>query len=457
MHFPCDKCKRAGAICSGLEGERCGRCRAIRKPCSHNTQPRPSPSKSSPPGAVKFMSSLSFSATEKGLVPLRAKEDRSEALSGQPAGGQITLKLKLGTRVLGKSVAPNGTPPSVYIVHVAEQKKLSRRIFKVALPFKSSTTQNDTLAESQDEDDNAVEELMDSDGRDEENGGAGTVSEIAQGRLVAPGTVDSQESTIAFISRPAIPDHAFTLRDDSTVYCLHDGAHTNTSFAPMVEVTDVNISTGAPTMTIESIDCRDASNEALSQSVEDLEGSNPLSNNCTKGPSKGLCHFGPAERWNPASHTVIHDFPEYRNTPNSGNVVNGPLSDLASDPAPYCSQEVCTRAADGAAVGGGSLSSTSATSSGVSPHVDLQAGCARSAAATLPVPPNEPTSISPSQVAASEGAALAERMSVDDEVVRFMEIALSGMAQVQDGLRGVFAIQKRRRAVQKRKTTIGDK
>jgi len=60
-------------------------------------------------------------------------------------------------------------------------------------------------------------------------------------------------------------------------------------------------------------------------------------------------------------------------------------------------------------------------------------------------------------VAASEGAALAERMSVDDEVVRFMEIALSGMAQVQDGLRGVFAIQKRRRAVQKRKTTIGDK
>jgi hypothetical protein len=48
-------------------------------------------------------------------------------------------------------------------------------------------------------------------------------------------------------------------------------------------------------------------------------------------------------------------------------------------------------------------------------------------------------------------------MSVDDEIVRFMEIALSGMAQVQDGLRGVFAIQKRRRAVQKRKTTIGDK
>jgi len=40
---------------------------------------------------------------------------------------------------------------------------------------------------------------------------------------------------------------------------------------------------------------------------------------------------------------------------------------------------------------------------------------------------------------------------VDEEIVRFMEITLNGMAQVQDGLRGVFAIQKRRRTVQKRK------
>jgi len=45
---------------------------------------------------------------------------------------------------------------------------------------------------------------------------------------------------------------------------------------------------------------------------------------------------------------------------------------------------------------------------------------------------------------------------MDDEIVRYMEITLSGMAQVQDGLRGVLAIQKRRR-VQKRKMAVRDK
>jgi hypothetical protein len=49
------------------------------------------------------------------------------------------------------------------------------------------------------------------------------------------------------------------------------------------------------------------------------------------------------------------------------------------------------------------------------------------------------------------------RTTVDEEIVRFMEITLNGMAQVQDGLRGVFAIQGRRRAVQKRKMAMGDK
>jgi len=95
-----------------------------------------------------------------------------------------------------------------------------------------------------------------------------------------------------------------------------------------------------------------------------------------------------------------------------------------------------------------------ATGSSVAPHADLRAGCARSAAATPPARPREPTRISPPQVA-DEGPAPAERTSVDEEIVRFMEITLSGMAQVQDGLRGVFAIQKRRRAVQKRKMTVG--
>ncbi len=54
-------------------------------------------------------------------------------------------------------------------------------------------------------------------------------------------------------------------------------------------------------------------------------------------------------------------------------------------------------------------------------------------------------------------ADVAPQTSVDEEIVRFMEITLNGMAQVQDGLRGVFAIQKRRRTVQKRKMAVGSK
>lgn len=295
------------------------------------------------------------------------------------------------------------------------------------------------------------------DGRDEENGGVGTIFEIAQGDPVAPGTVDSQESTIGFITQGAIPDHSSTLRNDSTAYGLSGNAHTDTSFAPMAKATDVNISTGAATVTIKSLNCRGPTNESLSQSVEDHEGSNSLSNDCVTGPSRGLCHRGPAEQWNSASHTVIHDFPESRNAPKSGNIVDGPLSDPAGDPAPDCSQEVCTRAADRAAVGGGSLGTMPATSSSVAPHADLRAGCAQSAAVTPPTAPREPTRNSPPLQVADEGPAPAERMSVDEEIVHFMEITLSGMAQVQDGLRGVFAIQKRRRTVQKRKMAVGDK
>jgi hypothetical protein len=143
-------------------------------------------------------------------------------------------------------------------------------------------------------------------------------------------------------------------------------------------------------------------------------------------------------------------------TPNPGDVVEGPLGDPAGDPAPDCSQEVCTRAADRAAAGGGSRSTTPAAGSGVSQVVDPRGGCRQSGATSLPAPPDESTRMCPPQVV-SEEPSPAEQMAVDDEIVRFMEITLNGMAQVQDGLRGVFAIQKRRRAVQKRKTVAGDK
>lgn len=288
------------------------------------------------------------------------------------------------------------------------------------------------------------------DGNEEGNGGAGTVAKIAQGDVAALGIANTQQSTAAFISQAAVPERISTLRDDNTADCSHDSAHADTSFAFTAEATGVTNCTNAPTMTIKSIGCRGSSNAP--PSVEDHERSNSLSNDCPTGPSNGLCHFSFPKRWNPASHTVIHGFQESPYL-NSRTIVNSPLSDPADAPALDCSQEVCTRAADGAAVGGGSSSSTQATMSG---HMDLRVGCAPSAATTPPAP-HEPTTTCPSQVA-DEGSAPTDRMSVDEEIVRFMEITLTGMAQVQDGLRGVFAIQKRRRAVQKRKIVVaGDK
>jgi hypothetical protein len=284
------------------------------------------------------------------------------------------------------------------------------------------------------------------DGNEEESGGVGTVATIAQGDAAALGTANTQQSTVAFA---AVPECTSTLRDDDTADCSPADA----SFAFTAEATGVTDCTNAPTMTIKSIGCRGSSNVPLLQSAEDHEGSNSLSKDCATGPSNGLCHFGPPKRWYPASRTVIHDFQESPH-PNSRTIVNGPLSDPADAPALDCSQEVCTRAADGAAVGGGLSSSMQAPMSGVSPHImDLRVGCAPSAATTPPAPPHEPTTTCPSQ-STDEGSAPTDRMSVDEEIVRFMEITLTGMAQVQDGLRGVFAIQKRRRAVQKRKVVV---
>lgn len=88
MPFPCHKCERAGAICSGIEGERCGRCRAIRKPCSHNAQPRPSRSKSDPPLRARFAIPVSSSTFVKGPAAALAfgakKDERLEALNKRP-------------------------------------------------------------------------------------------------------------------------------------------------------------------------------------------------------------------------------------------------------------------------------------------------------------------------------------------------------------------------------------
>jgi len=144
---------------------------------------------------------------------------------------------------------------------------------------------------------------------------------------------------------------------------------------------------------------------------------------------------------------------------------DGPFSDPAGDPAPDCSQEVCMRAADGAAAGGGLPSPprfvpVTCLESGGSlegDDVDPRTGCQQNGnASLLSTTLQGQTSICgpPPSPKMADGA---PRTSVDEEIVRFMEITLNGMAQVQDGLRGVFAIQKRRRAVQKRKMAVGNK
>lgn len=110
MAFPCEKCKRAGAVCSGLEGERCGRCRAIRKPCSHNAQPRPSRSKSDLPLTARFAIPVSSSTFVKGPAAAFAfgakKDERLEALNRR-LGGEKTKP----ANVLGTSTTCNGMSP----------------------------------------------------------------------------------------------------------------------------------------------------------------------------------------------------------------------------------------------------------------------------------------------------------------------------------------------------------
>jgi hypothetical protein len=118
MPFPCDKCKRAGAICSGLEGERCGRCRAIRKPCSHNAQPRPSRSKSDPPLRARFAIPLSSStfatATAAAFVFGARKDERLEALNRRPGSEKMKSGIDLGT----SATCSGMSPLSVHVVHV---------------------------------------------------------------------------------------------------------------------------------------------------------------------------------------------------------------------------------------------------------------------------------------------------------------------------------------------------
>jgi len=223
MPFPCDKCKRAGAICSGLEGQRCGRCRAIRKPCSHNFQPRSLRSKSDPPLRVKL------AATASACGP-----DEDESLE-EPDRQPESEKMAPGNVLETSSVPLPQTP--------------------------SSRASNDSLAESQDEDDKVVEELMDREGGEEENVAVETICFAdAQGDTGGSTIVGSQGSPAAFvISQDAIPDHTFTRHDDSIQDSPHGDVHADTPIASVCKVTDVDISTRVPTTTV--------GNETLPQSV----------------------------------------------------------------------------------------------------------------------------------------------------------------------------------------------
>jgi hypothetical protein len=314
----------------------------------------------------------------------------------------------------------------------------------------SSRASNDSLAESQDEDDKVVEELMDREGGEEEPVGIETVCFAdAQVNPGASTIVGSQGSPAAFvISQGAIPDYTFTRHDNSTEDNSHGDVHMDTPMASVCKVTDVDISTRVPTTTVGSLDCQ--GDETLPQSgEEDLEGSNiPSINSRASDPPAERRHHNSTERCNsPTMHTN-----------------DGPFSDPTGDPAPDCSQEVCMLAADGAAAGGGLPSPprfvpVTCLESGGSlegDNVDPRTGCQQNGnASPLSITPQGRTTACrpPASLTVADGA---PRTSVDEEIVRFMEITLNGMAQVQDGLRGVFAIQKRRRAVQKRKMVVGN-
>jgi hypothetical protein len=295
---------------------------------------------------------------------------------------------------------------------------------------------------------------MDREAGEEGNVGVETVCFAdAQVDTGASTIVGSQGSPAAFvISQDAIPDHTFTRHDDSSQDSPHGDVHVDTPIESVCKVTDVNISTRVPTTTVGSLDCQGGTgNETLPQSGEEgLEESNiPSINSCASDPPEERRHYNSTERWNsPTMHTD-----------------DGPFSDTAGDPAPDCSQEVCMRAADGAAAGGGLPSPprfvpVTGPESGGSlegDNVDLRTGYQQNGnVSPLSTPPQGRTSIfrPPPSPRMADGA---PRTSVDEEIVRFMEITLNGMAQVQDGLRGVFAIQKRRRAVQKRKMAVGNK
>jgi hypothetical protein len=255
--------------------------------------------------------------------------------------------------------------------------------------------------------------------------------------------VGSQGSPAAFvISQDAIPDHTFTRLDNSTQDSPHGDVHVDTPIASVCKVTDVDISMRVPTTTVGSLHCQaDTGNETLPQSGEEgLEGSNiPSINSCASDPPDERRHYNSTGRWDtPTMHTD-----------------ESPFSDPAGDPAPDCSQEVCIHAADGAAAGGG-LPSPPRFVPVIGPgpggslegdNVDPRTGCQQNGNASRSIhrPPPSPKM--------ADGT---PRTSVDEEIVRFMEITLNGMTQVQDGLRGVFAIQKRRRAVQKRRMAVGE-
>jgi hypothetical protein len=123
MPFPCDKCKRAGAICSGLEGQRCGRCRAIRKPCSHNEQPRPSRSKSDPPLRARFVVPVSSSTFVNGPAAASACDPRKDEAPEDPNRRPESEKMILANVFETSS----GMCPLSVHVYVTGYKRLSRR------------------------------------------------------------------------------------------------------------------------------------------------------------------------------------------------------------------------------------------------------------------------------------------------------------------------------------------
>ncbi|KAI0259441.1 hypothetical protein BC834DRAFT_630359 [Gloeopeniophorella convolvens] len=440
MTTRCDKCLQAGAVCSGIEGERCGRCRSIRRPCSHSL-----------PARSKVKTEPVDRAVEKSPVTPG---------TGELPRGEVTRKRQLTLRLSGK-------PKSRDVLGSANHSSASTREANAqdaavaATSSKSGTGTGGSPPDSLQEDDDAVEELMDLDGLGEnENAGANPASRpnVQEKLPIPPANVPNppaRERTSpvqnTVFTDVLIPPEGYTQPQPRPE--LPDKPSSSQPSALEVSATMVAVDTHpSPILPTEETTHEDHASsvpDAPAASAVPLEPSvespvPPIQMENEPSAAEGM-DVDPPQAADPQR-------PQDR--ANAEGSLDSPRV-VASSPAPNCSQEVRTHATDGAGEGGGLSSPRLVVGTSMFTPAGTRIDSLGDVAA-LPTPRESPAIEDvPFPPAAEVPSPHAEnRVSEEEELARFMELALSGMAQVQEGLRGVFAIQKRKRASQKRKVVI---